>query len=90
MVIDSYTANWNIELVLNSVLSKGNDSALEKEPLITGTGVKRKYESVFTWKATWFESVSICLCDSLKSVQQLVAYHRMGMADYPKHLGTLH
>lgn len=42
MVIDSYTANWNIELVLNSILSKGDDSALEKEPLITDTGVKRK------------------------------------------------
>lgn len=42
VVIDSYTANLNTELVLNSVLSKDDDLVLEKEPLITGTGIKRK------------------------------------------------
>jgi len=42
VVIDTYTGNLNTELVLNSVLSKGDDSVLENEPLVTGGGIKRK------------------------------------------------
>lgn len=42
MVIDIYTANTNTELVLNTVLSTDDDSVLEKDPVVTGTDIKRK------------------------------------------------